>query len=305
MGLFTHDFLLRNDKPTCTLKKFCVIKSSEFSYVFGFMKYHCFRTSILSGVLLFILLFFLISDEMMAQDTKYIESLITSECGGLIVEDFENDRPGQLPYHWFEQKGVNRPYLYPDEIKMDYYYQVVEENNTNKELNQFLRFNGVKAKHLNFPLHRVTNLDLDNTPILSWKWRIWDTPSGANENVNDLNDTAASIYVVFKVKKMALVKEVPQSIRYTWSSTLPVGTEISTFFGHQKIVVVGSGQKSLPTSEWNVFTRNLKEDYERLFGEKMPKSPLAILLLSDGDSTNDLAKADYDDISFLPLGFDR
>ena len=63
----------------------------------------------------------------MAQDTKYIESLITSECGGLIVEDFENDRPGQLPYHWFEQKGVNRPYLYPDEIKMDYYYQVVEE----------------------------------------------------------------------------------------------------------------------------------------------------------------------------------
>ena len=105
MGLFTHDFLLSDDKPTCTLKKFYVIMSSEFSYVFGFMKYHCFRTSILSGALLFISLFFLISDVMMAQDTKYIESLITSENGGLIVEDFEKDRPGQLPYHWFEQKG--------------------------------------------------------------------------------------------------------------------------------------------------------------------------------------------------------
>ena len=35
--------------------------------------------------------------------------------------------------------------------------------------------------------------------------------------------------------------------------------------------------------------------------EKNAQKPLAILLLSDGDSTNDLAKADYDDISFLPL----
>ena len=72
---------------------------------------------------------------------------------------------------------------------------------------------------------------------------------------------------------MALVKEVPQSIRYTWSSSLPVGTEISTFFGNQKIIVVGTEQTNKPIGEWLLFSRNLKDDYERLFEEKNAKFP--------------------------------
>lgn len=258
----------------------------------------------LCAVVFFLSWFIMVSDNSMAQDTKYIQSLTISETGGLIVEDFESDSLGQLPYNWFEQRGVNRPYFYPEEIKNDYLYQITEEESSMNEVNKFLRFNGVIAKHLNFPLHQVTNLNLNNTPILSWKWRIWDLPAGANEGDNKLNDTAASIYIVFKVKRMALVKDVPQSIRYTWSSSLPIGTEISTFFGNQKIVVVGTGETNKPTGEWLLFSRNLKDDYERLFGEIMPTTPLAILILSDGDSTGDSTKADYDDIGFYPLGHD-
>lgn len=256
----------------------------------------------LGYVVLFLSLILLITDASKAQDTKYIHSLATSVDGGLLVEDFEGDSVGQLPYNWFEQRGVNRPYNYPEEIKKDYFYRISGEQSPDSKTNQFLRFDGIKAKHLNFPLHKVNNLNLNETPILSWKWRIWDIPAGADEGNNKVNDTAASVYVVFKVKRMALVKEVPQSIRYTWSSSLPTGTEISTFFGHQKIVVVGTGQPSNLDGEWLAFSRNLKEDYERLFGEKMPATPLAILLLSDGDSTNDFVKADYDDIGFYPIG---
>lgn len=275
-----------------------MLTSYEFS--FRLINNQCIKISSVSYVVLFLSLILLVTDELMAQDTKYIHSLTTSEYGGQMVEDFESDSVGQLPYNWFEQRGVNRPYHYPEEIKEDYFYRVREERDPNSEVNKFLRYDGIKAKHLSFPLHQVNNLNLNNTPVLSWKWRIWDVPAGADERNNKANDTAASIYVVFKIKRMALVKEVPQSIRYTWSSSLPVGTEISTFFGHQKIVVVGSGQASKPAGEWMAFSRNLKEDYERLFGEKMPDSPLAILLLSDGDSTNDPAKADYDDIGFYP-----
>ncbi len=251
---------------------------------------------------LFLSLILLVTDKSKAQDTKYIHSLATSEDGGLMVEDFEGDSVGQLPYNWFEQRGVNRPYNYPEDIKKDYFYRIACEQIPNSKINQFLRFDGIKAKHLNFPLHQVKNLNLNETPVLYWKWRIWDIPAGADERNNKVNDTAASVYVVFKVKRMALVKELPQSIRYTWSSSLPIGTEITTFFGHQKIVVVGTGQPSNLNGEWMAFSRNLKEDYERLFGEKMPTTPLAILLLSDGNSTNDLVKADYDDIGFYPIG---
>lgn len=258
------------------------------------------KMSALGYVVLFLFLLLLVTDNSKAQDTKYIHSLATSEDGGLMVEDFEGDSVGQLPYNWFEQRGVNRPYNYPEDIKKDYLYRITDEQSPSSKINQFLRFDGTKAKHLNFPLHQVKNLNLNESPVLSWKWRIWDIPAGADERNDKVNDTAASVYVVFKVKRMALVKEVPQSIRYTWSSSLPVGTEISTFFGHQKIVVVGTGQPSNLDGEWMAFSRNLKEDYERLFGEKMPTTPLAILLLSDGDSTNDSAKADYDDIEFYP-----
>jgi hypothetical protein len=128
---------------------------------------------------------------------------------------------------------------------------------------------------------------------LSWKWRIHDLPEGANEDSNSLNDTAASIYVVFDMGKV-LFKKVPKSIRYTWSSSLPAGTELSKFYGNQKIVVMGSG---MPEEKgWMHFQRNIIEDYRRLFGDAPPSKPLAILLLSDGDSTNDFVKADYDDI---------
>jgi len=274
---------------------------TPYYYSFRLILNEHIKISDLGYVVFFLSLILLVTDTSEAQDTKYIHSLANSEDGGLMVEDFEGDSVGQLPYNWFEQRGVNRPYNYPEDIKKDYFYRIAGEQSPNSKTNHFLRFDGIKAKHLNFPLHQVKNLDLNETPVLFWKWRIWDIPAGADERNNKINDTAASVYVVFKVKRMALVKEVPQSIRYTWSSSLPIGTEISTFFGHQKIVVVGTGQPSNLDGEWMSFSRNLKKDYERLFGEKMPATPLAILLLSDGDSTNDFAKADYDDIGFYPI----
>jgi len=246
---------------------------TPYYYSFRLILNEHIKISDLGYVVFFLSLILLVTDTSEAQDTKYIHSLTNSEDGGLMVEDFEGDSVGHLPYNWFEQRGVNRPYNYPEDIKKDYFYRIAGEQSPNSKTNHFLRFDGIKAKHLNFPLHQVKNLDLNETPVLSWKWRIWDIPAGADERNNKINDTAASVYVVFKVKRMALVKEVPQSIRYTWSSSLPIGTEIPTFFGHQKIVVVGTGQPSNLDGEWMSFSRNLKEDYERLFGEKNASYP--------------------------------
>jgi hypothetical protein len=79
---------------------------------------------------------------------------------------------------------------------------------------------------------------------------------------------------------------------------LEKGTELSKFFGNQKVVVVESGDER--TGKWITFKRNIVEDYRRLFGDDPPKNPIAILILSDGDSTYSWAEADYDDIKLLP-----
>ena len=211
--------------------------------------------------------------------------------GGLLVEDFESTPLGELPSGWYNRDFTVQ--ITSPEESYKYRYEVVEEAG-----NRFLFYNHTDAHHMNFPLGRRTNLHLEQTPILSWKWRVNKLPENASEMDDKRNDAAASIYVVFDMGKVAFFKKVPKSIRYTWSSTLPKGHESSLFFGNQKIVVVESGVQHL--GMWKTFRRNVAEDYRRLFGEEAPERPLAILILSDGNSTGSVAEAAYDDIIFYP-----
>ncbi len=226
-----------------------------------------------------------------AQDTdrEGINEVEHRPNGSVLIEDFEDVAVNELPPEWYNQEGSARPAAYSEEEQKLYNYFVLKEDE-----NKFLRYYGTSANHLNFPLVNK-DVDIYETPILSWRWRVWNLPEGASEK--DENDVAASIYVVFDLGHV-LWREVPKSIRYTWSSTLPEGTELPKFFGNQKIVVLESGKDGL--GEWKTFERNIVEDYKRLFGDSPPETPLAILILSDADDTGSVAKADYDDIILKP-----
>lgn len=208
----------------------------------------------------------------------------------LILEDFQNETVGTLPSNWFNRDGDARPTEYEEEIRREYQYQIVEEDG-----NRFLRFEGTSAKHLNFPLLDRQGIDLEKMPILQWRWRVHTLPQEANELDEKRNDVAASVYIVFEIGRV-LFKAAPRSVRYTWSSSLEEGTEFEKFFGHQKVVVLQSGEHA--AGEWITERVDLVEEYKRLFGREAPSSPLAILILSDGDNTQSTVKADYDDFLF-------
>jgi hypothetical protein len=205
-----------------------------------------------------------------------------------LIDDFEKEEIGNLPAAWYNQKGEAKPITYNKELKATYNYEILQENN-----DKYLRFEGRRGKHLSFPLLNKEGINIYDTPILTWDWRIHEIPEGANEDDGDKNDAAASIYVAFDLGRV-LFKKVPKTIRYTWSSTLPEGTELSKFYGNQKIIVMGSGNDKL--GEWQTFERNIVEDYKRLFGDDPPAKPLAILILSDANNTDNISKADYDNI---------
>jgi len=226
------------------------------------------------------------------------ESLDRTNDGAILIEDFENDPVGELPQRWYDRDGNKKLINHSVDFSEHYLYKVLEDAN-----NKFLRYQGVTAKHISFPLinedkDNIYNIDLYETPILSWKVRAHKLPKNANEKSGDLNDSVASIYVVFDMGRIALVKKVPKSIRYTWSSTLPEGETGSKLFGNQQIIVVESGDEK--TGQWVTFERNLIEDYRRMFGDDPPRHPLAILILSDGNSTDSYVRADYDDIMLKP-----
>lgn len=218
---------------------------------------------------------------------------------GHILENFENDEIGTLPHKWYNQKGEQSVTEFSEEEREKYKYEVVKGRGGNK----YLKYSGRRAMHLSLPLinkdrENIYGINIFETPILSWKVRAYKLPENAREDDDSYNDSVASIYVAFDMGRVALVKKVPKTIRYTWSSTLEKGTELSKFFGNQKVVVVESGDER--TGKWITFKRNIVEDYRRLFGDDPPKNPIAILILSDGDSTHSWAEADYDDIKLLP-----
>lgn len=234
--------------------------------------------------------FFVLAAQSYAQSA--INEIEFGDDNVVYLEDFEKYETGDLPDEWYNRDGNRIPFHYEGEDRRGYQYKVVREGG-----NQFLRYEGTDAKHLNFPLLDKESLNIYKHPVLKWKWRIHELPIGGNEDNDDRNDVAASVYVVFDMGRV-LFRKVPKSIRYTWSSSLPAGTELSKFFGNQKIVVMGSGQEGL--GEWHTFERNIVEDYKRLFGDAPPETPIALLVLSDGDDTNSETKADYDDFELHP-----
>ena len=208
--------------------------------------------------------------------------------GVLLIDNFENDEVGTLPSKWFDQIAEVSTLEFDEEERKKYKWEVLEEDG-----NKFLRYDGNRPKHLNFPLKKVEGLNIYDYSILSWKWRPHILPEGAREDKNSLNDAVASIYVVWEMKRI-LFQKIPRSVRYTWSSTLEVGSNPTNLFGNQQILVLRSGKDGL--GEWHTFERNIVKDYQDLYGENPPERPLAILIFSDASSTKTRAKNDFDDI---------
>jgi len=233
---------------------------------------------------------FFTSSTLVAQEA--INTVEFGENGVVYLEDFEHYEVGTIPDEWYNRDGDNIPATYENTYKRDYKYKVMEENG-----NKFLRYEGTEAKHLNFPLIDKKEIDIYETPILKWDWRIFDIPEGGDEDSSSQNDVAASVYVVFDTSRI-LFQKVPVSIRYTWSSKHPVGSLFSKLRGRQRIMVIGTGENNL--GEWQTFERNIVEDYENIFGKTPPRTPIAILILSDGDETRSHIKADYDDFELRP-----
>jgi hypothetical protein len=145
---------------------------------------------------------------------------------------------------------------------------------------------------------------LNQHPILSWRWRVDEIPAGADERYTETNDSPAAVSVVFGTR----FPMTPITIRWVWSSTLPVGAvAYRPGRGRAHNVVLGSGSVGL--GEWVTVERNVVEDYVAIHGKAPPNEPQAILIQSDANRTpGGAAEAAYDDFRALAAyspGFPR
>ena len=111
-----------------------------------------------------------------------------------------------------------------------------------------------------FSLQREVNVNLKQFPVLTWKWKVTKLPAGGDFRKSSTDDQAAQLFVAFSKTK---------AIVYIWDTSAPQGLMEDTEpvpFMHVKVVVVRSGANG--TGTWITETRNVYDDYRKLFGEE-------------------------------------
>ena len=196
-----------------------------------------------------------------------------------VVENFS-----RYPLHKFPKSFRTYPFQRSKAMKV---YKVAEE-----EGNKYLQ--AIDSKDLSIIIFRRFFWNVKKTPYLSWQWRAKTLPKGADERHSNTNDSACGVYVDFG-------KYTGKIIKYTWSTTVPVGTVIPKKPNKFDMIVKETGKKNL--GKWQTVSVNVLKDYKRLFHSSPKKNPSGFGILTDGNAIHSKAACDYDNftISQTPI----
>jgi hypothetical protein len=237
------------------------------------------------------------------KDQNSSPTYLTADAEGrIVIEDFQDAEPGEgLPQAW-ENLVFSEEHGHTE-------YRVVSRDG-----NHFLR---AHAKDASSAIMRPATVDLDATPVLSWRWRVSGVPEGADPRHKKTEDTAGRVFVMFDYKGGRLgtgmetlyylaslrYGEYPPlySLVYIWATDMEPGTVFTSPYTDQaKIFVVESGEQK--AGQWVTERRNVREDFRRAFGDVAPTPMEGIGLITDTDDLHGEVTADYDDFMFLAPG---
>jgi hypothetical protein len=130
--------------------------------------------------------------------------------------------------------------------------------------------------------------NLDEYPILTWRWRPIRFPKGADERTSR-NDSALAVYMLVPYSQI----RGPQAVKYIWSEQCPVGTRLESNMGLTKVRVLCSG-KAEPGG-WKQERVDVRADFLSGFEVTAAPKPAGIGVLTDSDDTESSATGDYAD----------
>jgi hypothetical protein len=136
-------------------------------------------------------------------------------------------------------------------------------------------------------------VNLKDTPILEWSWKMVTLPKGGNSCVKAVDDQAGQVFVMWP--------RFPEQVRsriigYVWDTTQPVGTTCkSEKSGMVTYIVVRSGAGE--AGKWVTERRNVAQDYKKVFGED-PENPGAVSVSIDSNDTSTVAESFMGAIAF-------
>jgi hypothetical protein len=155
-------------------------------------------------------------------------------------------------------------------------------------------------------------IELDKWPVVEWRWKVDRLIASADNTKANKEDSPVRLVFEFDGDKKKLPfgdraalslsesvsgREAPYAqLMYIWSNSAPVNTIIpNPRTTRVQMVVASSG--SAGVGQWQSLSRNLREDYKRVYNEE-PGKLLAYGVLTDTDNTGESVTAWYGDIVF-------
>jgi hypothetical protein len=170
-------------------------------------------------------------------------------------------------------------------------------------------------------LARPVSINLVQTPVLCWRWRVDAPIAAADMRRKSGDDYAARMYIALRLPardlstltrfKLKLARRmfdpaIPDAaLNYVWDNRQPVGTEqASSYTDRVQMLVLRSG--AVDSGSWRSERRNVMDDFLRLFRPGAPEAgPEAapqvdfVAFGSDGDNTGSQAHAGFADLHFV------
>ena len=116
----------------------------------------------------------------------------------------------------------------------------------------------MRSADTSFAIQKHVKVDLKQYPILTWKWKVLKLPAGGDFRKAKTDDQAAQLFLALSRTK---------AIVYLWDTTAPQGLTAEALAPPPmriKVVVMRSGPSQ--TGRWITETRNVYQDYRKLFG---------------------------------------
>lgn len=153
-------------------------------------------------------------------------------------------------------------------------------------------------------------IDLEEHPIIEWKWRVEDLPADADIAADTTDDAGARLYVTFDYQGLGIIdraklmllrkfgyeKAPSRAINYVWATNRKRSTVVPSPYTDQ-IMMMSIRSGTDRTGEWVRERRNVLADYRQLFGGTPPPVN-GVALMTDTDNTAGTARAFYGDIVF-------
>ncbi len=136
-------------------------------------------------------------------------------------------------------------------------------------------------------------VNLKETPILEWSWKMAVLPKGGNSCAKATDDQAAQVFVLWP--------RFPEQVRsrivgYVWDTTQPVGTTCkSEKTGMVTYIVVRSGPAEI--GKWFTERRNVREDFKKIYGE-YDDEPGVVSVAIDSNDTSSTSESFIGPIAF-------